>query len=325
MHQVAGPQGPAPSQEDRVKFRALCVLALLLAPGYTFAASKEIQELQRDVAQLQDQLKALQRSQDDKLIALTTLVQQAINSAQSANSSANQILGGFQSNQKDLENKVVTPVVGLSSRMDQMSGDFRMLQQSVSDLTSLLAKLQAQITDLGNSVKVMQAPAAAPPPAGGSVTPGPGNAAAEAPPIPATDLYNNAQRDRTSGKLDLAVQEFSDYLKWYGNTELAPNAQFYIAFIHYSQMDYDNAVKEFDAVLERYPDNNNKVPDALFYKGMSLTKMGRRTQGADEFKELLKRFPNHDLSRQACSQLTNLGLKCGSSRAAAPRGSRRRP
>ena len=37
---------------------------LSLAPAPSAAASKEIQELQRDVAQLQDQLKQLQQSQD---------------------------------------------------------------------------------------------------------------------------------------------------------------------------------------------------------------------------------------------------------------------
>ena len=154
---------------------------------------------------------------------------------------------------------------------------------------------------------------------------GPGPAAAiDTPTVSATDLYNNAQRDRSSGKLDLAVQEFADYLRWYGNTDLAPNAQFYIAYIHYSQANYDDALKEFDSVLEKYPDDINKRPDALYYKGMTLLRLGRRTQGAEEFKELLKRYPNHDLSRQACSQLTTMGLKCAAARAAAPVGSRRK-
>ena len=31
----------------------------------------------------------------------------------------------------------------------------------------------------------------------------------------ASDLYANAQRDRQGGKLDLAVQEFGDYVRWY--------------------------------------------------------------------------------------------------------------
>lgn len=308
--------------------RSLSVLALLALPIIAPAASREMQELQRDVGMLQDQVKALQRSQDDKMMALTekmtglqVLVQQSVDAANRATNGVAQIQGGSQQNLRDLESKVVAPVAGLSARVDQMSTDFRTLQQAVSDLTALMGKLQAQITDLSNAVKVIPSPAAPPPssPSGG----GPPAASNEQPAVPASQLYADATRDRSSGKLDLALREFSDYLRWYGDTSLAANAQYWIASIHYAQGDYDSALREFDTVLEKYPEkSNNKIPDALFYKGMSLVKLGRRTQGADEFLELLKRYPNHDLARQACSQRVSMGLKCVSSRAAAPRGSR---
>jgi TolA-binding protein len=312
-----------------VKYRYLGVLALLVLPAYVPAASREIQELQRDVGLLQEQVKALQASQNEKLAALSVSVQQAIDNARDAGKSAaviqssvDQNLRGLQSN---LEGKVVGPVASVGARMDQMSNDFRNLQNAVSDLTSIINKVQAQLTDLNNAVKILQAPPPPPPPAttGAALAPG-APATIESPTVSATDLYTNAQRDRSSGKLDLALNEFSDYLKWYGNTDLAANAQFYIAYIHYSQADYDDALREFDLVLEKYPSDNNKIPDALYYKGMTLTRLGRRTAGAEEFKELYKRFPNHDLARQACSQLVSMGLRCASTGAAASKGVRRK-
>ena len=292
----------------------LCVWVLIASPTLAFAASKEIEELQRDVAQLQQQVRDLQRSQDEKFAALQVLVQQAVDNASKANTAVAVIQSGFQQNIRDTESKVVAPVVGLASRMDQVSNDLRTVEQAVSDMTGLMSKLQAQLTDVGNAVKVMQAPSPAPP---GQTTPGGGAAAPEMPTISAADLYSNARRDLSGGKLDLALQEFSDYLKWYGNTDLAPNAQFYIANIHSSQGDYDNAVKEFDMVLEKYPDNN-KTPDALYNKGLALTKMGRRTDGAQEYRELIQRFPANDLSKRACDQLKGMGLNCSVPRAAAP-------
>ncbi len=302
-----------------MRLRYLGVVALLVAPAYAPAASREIQELQRDVGLLQEQVKALQSSQNEKLSALTVLVQQALDNANKANTGVAVIQNGFQQSLKDLgtqvESKVVNPVVALSTRMDQMSMDFRTLQSAVTDLTGLVTKLQAQLTDLNNAVKVLQAPPAPPPPAGGATG---GATGGDTPTASATDLYNNAQRDRSSGKLDLALDEFSHYLKWYGNTELAPNAQFYIGYIHYSQGNYEDALQEFDTVLEKYPDDTTKRPDALYYKGMTLLRLGRRTQGAEEFKELLKSYPNADLSRQACSQLTTMGLRCNVTRSAAP-------
>jgi TolA-binding protein len=310
---------------------AAAILALATAPLPAPAASREIQELQRDVGLLQEQVKELQQSQNEKMAALTALVQQAIDSANKATAGVAVIQSNFGQNTRDLEGKVVTPVVTLGTRMDQMSDNFRMLQNSVGDLTSIVNKLQAQLTDINNAIKVLQAPPA-PPPATGTVAPGgvqgavpggvpgaaPVQSATDTPTVSADDLYANALRDRTSGHLDLALQEFSDYLKWYGNTNFAVNAQYYIAYIHYSQADYDDAVKEFDLVLEKYPSDNNKIPDALYYKGMSLTRLGHRTQGAEEFKKLLKEFPNSDHSSQACSQLTSMGLRC-SATAAAPK------
>jgi hypothetical protein len=40
--------------EESSMFRRLCILALAMSPVAAFAASKEIQELQRDVALLQE-------------------------------------------------------------------------------------------------------------------------------------------------------------------------------------------------------------------------------------------------------------------------------
>jgi tol-pal system protein YbgF len=298
--------------------RRLCVSVFVFASGAAFAANREMQELQRDVGLLQQAVQQLQRTQDEKLATLTELVRQALDSSNRANTAVAVIQTNIKDNLQDQQKNVVGPVVGLGSKMDQVANDFRSLQQSVSDLTTLVSKMQAQLTDLNNQVKVLQVPAAPPPST--SANPAP----SAAPPMPASDLYSNAMRDRSGGKVDLAMQEFSDYLKFYGNTDLAPNAQYYIADIHYSQGDFEDALKEFDMVLEKYPDNN-KTADAMYMKGMTLVKLGRRTQGADEFKELIKRFPNSDLSKKACGQLTGMGLKCGAApRAAAPAKKRRK-
>jgi tol-pal system protein YbgF len=300
-------------------FRRLCVSILLFAPAASFAASREIQELQRDVGLLQQAVQQLQRSQDEKLAGLTELVRQSLDASNRANTAVAVIQNTIQQSLKEQEKNVAAPVVGLGSKVDQMANDFRAMQQAMSDLTTMLSKLQALVTDLSNGVKTMQSPAAPPP---GSSSPQ--ASVGGTPPMPARDLYDNAVRDRSGGKVDLAVQGFSDYLRYYGNTELAPNAQFQIADIHFSQGDYENALKEFDMVLEKYQDNN-KTPDALYMKGRTLVQLGRRTQGADEFKELIKRYPNSDMAKKACSQLTAMGLKCGSApRAAAPKKAAKR-
>ncbi|HEV3196630.1 MAG TPA: tetratricopeptide repeat protein [Bryobacteraceae bacterium] len=289
---------------------------LTLSPTHSSGASKEILELQRDVATLQDMVKAMQRSQDEKFSALQVLVQQSLTAANDASKSVAVIQNGFQQSIRDLESKVVTPVVGLSARMEQQSTDLRTVSQAVSDLTGMISGLKSQLTDVSNQIKVMQAPAA-PPPTGGTAPGGTPGGQAEAPPISQTQLYQNALNDRSGGKFDLAVQEFTDYLKWFGNTDLAPNAQFYIASIHASQGDLENAVREFDIVIDKYPDNN-KIPDAMYSKGQALMRLGRRTDAGKVFLDLINRFPRNELSTKACDQRKSMGLGCGTPRAAAP-------
>jgi tol-pal system protein YbgF len=295
-----------------MRFERLCVLILFGVPAVCLAASKDIEELQRDLGLLQEQVRALQVSQGEQFTKLGVLVQQAIDGANKANTTVAVIEDNIRRSVNEQEQKIVTPVVSLGTRVDQMSSDFRTLQQAVSDLAAQMSKMQVQLTDLGNAVKAMSAPPAPPPPPTGAsdVT-----GASGSPSMSASDLYSNARRDDDAGKYDLALQEYSDYLKWYGNTALAPNAQFYIAHIHYAQGDYNRAADEFDMVLEKYPDNN-KTADALYLKGMALVKEQRRTDGAQEFRELIKRFPNDDNSKKACTELRNMGLSCGTARAA---------
>jgi TolA-binding protein len=292
--------------------RRLCVLVLIASPTFAFAASKEIQELQRDVAILQDMVKQLQQSQDKQLAALGALVQQSLDAANRADKAVAVIQSGFQQSGNQLKTDVVGPVVGLSTRMEQVTSSVSTLQQAVSDLTSSLNRIQAQLTDIGNAIKVLQTPPAPPPP-GGTTTAGgaqTSDGASSAPPVNATDLYNSAQADRLSGKMDFALQEYASYLKYFGNTSFAPYAQFYIGSIHYSQKNYETAAADFDTLLEKYPDTPAISAQAHEYKGKSLVALGKRTAAIAEFNSVIKNYSGTDTAVQACTDLKDLGMHC---------------
>ena len=91
----------------------MALTLLLWAPALALAANKEIEELQRDVAQLQDQVRQLQQSQDRQLAALTTLVQQSVDAANRANTAVAVIQNNLQQSLKDQESKVAPLMVGV--------------------------------------------------------------------------------------------------------------------------------------------------------------------------------------------------------------------
>ena len=77
--------------------------------------------------------------------------------------------------------------------------------------------------------------------------------------------------------------------------------------------------EDAERLLEKYPDNN-KTPEALLYKGRALAQMpGHKTEGANEFREVIRRFPRTDQGRMACEDLKSLGYNCPVASAAAPK------
>jgi tol-pal system protein YbgF len=302
-------------------FRRVIPLILLI-PGIAPGVSKEMQELMRDVALLQQQVKDLQASQDTKFAALTVMVQQTLDNATKANTAVAVLESGLTRQVGEQVRGVAASAAGVGSKVDAMGGDIQALRSSVEDITSRLGRLQQQLADLNKAVQALAAPPAPPPPAPGTTAPSTTSAGGPPPDLPPADvLYQNATRDARGGKYDLALQEYQNYLKYYKDNEYAPNAQFNIGVIHYTQKDLESALADFDAVLEKYPDNP-KTPDALLMKGKTLVGMGRPTQGAAEFRELIKRFPNTDQATQAKAQLKALGLPYNSGAAPAKKRSR---
>src|SRR5579871_933831 len=134
-------------------FRRLSVLILVAGTPLSGAAvNKDMLELQRDVAQLQDLVKALQTTVNEKLSALQVQVQGSSEAASQANAAVAAVQRNLEQMLRDQQNKLVPPMVTMGTRMDQVTNGLGTMQQAVTDLASLMAKLQTQIGDLSNAV-----------------------------------------------------------------------------------------------------------------------------------------------------------------------------
>jgi tol-pal system protein YbgF len=289
----------------------ITAISMALAP-FAFGASKEIQELQRDVALLQDQVRTLQRAQDEKFAAMQALVQQTLDSVNRTNTALAVMENKFNDTMKQQQLSVSQPVASVGQKLDQMAEDFRAVRESVLDMNTRMGKLDAKMADLQNLINTMQRPAAPPP---GSPNSGDLGATTQAPTGPPPGMqagpsYTNAYRDYIGQKYDLAMQEFTDYLKYFPKTDFAPNVQYYIGDIYYRKGDYDNSLQAFDAVLEQWSENS-KTPDAHFMKGMSLRKMEKRDAAAKEFRDVIAKYPDSEIAARSREQLKQLGLPVG--------------
>ena len=277
----------------------------LVGPRPAEAVARELIELQRDVTSLLQGQKDLATQLTQDHTGMRTIVDQT-------NSSLAKLEGTMGSLQKSAQDVQANS----GARLDTMSTQVQGLSDNLEEIKSRLGKLNQQLVDLQNSVQNVDAKISGAAPATG--TPSPTASTAGSSPMPAgapsaDTLYSNGLRDITSGKYDLARQEFHDYLKYYGDTDLASNAQFYLGEIAYSQRNYDQAVTEYDHVLTNYP-KSFKLAPAHLKKGMALIELGQKTAGVRELRDVIKRFPGTEEERRARAKLKELGVAVTASR-----------
>src|SRR4051794_14542156 len=137
-----------------MKFVRLAALTLL-GSALSFGASKEILELQRDVALLQDKMDTMQRDLDTKLGALTAMLQAVQDNSAKSNASLQDALSNGVGKQ-------LAPVTSLSTKVDSMGEDVRALRDALNDLGGRLERMDAKMPDLKTQMQTTQPPPAAP-------------------------------------------------------------------------------------------------------------------------------------------------------------------
>ncbi len=283
----------------------------LVGPRPAEAVARELIELQRDVTSLLQGQKDLSTQVTQDHTVMKTLVEQSSDNVNK--------LGATMSS---LQKSVQDVQANSGARLDTMSTQVQGLSDNLEEIKSRLGRLNQQLVDLQNSVQSLDAKISGttPAPAAGAANPAsttgasPSSSAVPTGPAPSADtLYSNGLRDITSGKYDLARSEFEDYLKYYADTDLASNAQFYLGEIFYKQKQYVDAVAAYDKVLTAYP-KSFKLGPARLRKGMALIELGQKTAGIRELREVVKRFPGSDEDRLARGKLKELGASVTATR-----------
>jgi tol-pal system protein YbgF len=309
------------------------LLAVSLLPASpAFAVSKEIVQLQTQVQQLQDAVARLQQSNDERMGVMKDLIQQ---SADSVNRMSQNIDG--------LQKQLQTRQEAQGGKLDQLSGQIQSLNDSLDEVKARMARLEKVAQDIQSqqqSINANMPPASAAPadntappantapptstpapvtrkgkPSAGvplsqltqpDTAPAPAAPAAPAAP-PVDDLYKTALGDYMGAKYQLAGSEFSDVQKFYPDHPLAGNASFYQGEIAYRAGHFQDAIKDYDRVIEQYADSS-KVPVAHLHKGQALISLKQNDAGVRELRALIQRFPNSPEAMQARSKLSGMGV-----------------
>ncbi|MGA2375829.1 MAG: tetratricopeptide repeat protein [Candidatus Sulfotelmatobacter sp.] len=270
--------------------RSSILIALLstlwLAVTPVWGASKEMIQLQTQVQQLQEQMTAMQRSFDERMGVMKNLVEQDTDAINKVTVAITTLQTTLQKQQGDS-----------STHVDQLSGQIQSLNDTLDELKARLAKVSKQLEDMQSSQQSLAAQQAQ--------QQAQQQAAAQAPPPDV--LYNNALRDYNGDKNELATQEFSDYVKFYPNTDLAGNCYFYLGEIQFRQGNYAQAAQSYDQVVQNFP-AGNKTASAQLKKGFSLIELGKQDDGIAELRRVIQRYPKSNEALQARERLRKLGV-----------------
>lgn len=279
------------------------VCGSLIGPRPVEAVAREIIDLQRDVTSLLQGQKDLSTQMTQDHTVLKTIVggfNDNINHLSGSMGSLQKSVQDMQANSGTHLDAMSTQVQGLSDNLEEIKSRLGKLNQQLVDLQNAVQSVDAKISSGGAAAPAMTTPTASAPPPGGSLPP-------SMPTVSADTLYSNGLRDIQSGKYDLARSEFQDYLKHYGNTDLASNAQFYLGEIAYKQKNYQQAITEYDKVLNNYP-KSFKLSSALLHRGTALIELGQKSSGIRDLREVVRRFPGGEDDRYARAKLKELGV-----------------
>ncbi|TMQ63413.1 MAG: tol-pal system protein YbgF [Candidatus Eisenbacteria bacterium] len=172
----------------------------------------------------------------------------------------------------------------ISQRLDVLGGQ---LEESGAKFTRLAQKVDTVKQRLGSADSVRAAR--------GATFDSTGTPDAEA-------MYQAAYSDVAAGRYNLARESFQTYLRYFSDTEVADNAQYWIGECSYATGDFAGAIPEFQKVVQNYP-KADKVPSALLKIGLSYSRLKNADEANKYYRMLIQKYPKSSEAAAARERL----------------------
>jgi tol-pal system protein YbgF len=245
------------------------------------------------------------------------------------------LLGGCTSQFKRIETNTDLAVQNqqrLEQQLTELRGDLEVLRESESereaDYLELRAEMENQLRQLDTLVRQMDVRSAeqerllreildaldllARHPAGAlSDSTGTTGPSATLGGSPGKDVFDAAWADYTRGDYALARDGFQEVVDRFGESELADDAEYWVAETWYAERDYSRAREGFERVVSRHP-TSTVAPAAKLKLGYSLLETGELDRAIEVLTELRESHPDSDEALIAGHKLSTLAGDAGS-------------
>jgi tol-pal system protein YbgF len=119
------------------------------------------------------------------------------------------------------------------------------------------------------------------------------------------DNYQAAFELLKEQRYEPAALAFQQFLVSFPDSQLADNAQYWLAESYYVTDQFDNALRQFEVVINDYP-RSRKIPDALLKIGYSNYELERWEDARGALSRVQAEYPDTTAARLAEQRLTRM-------------------
>src|SRR5664279_1450347 len=134
-------------------------LMCLLLPAVAPAQKREITEMNRDVALLQEEIRNMKKADEDRFNSIDAALKKLLDEINSGN---RQVTAQGLVLKDQMSRGVVNQVSAVGTKVDALGEDFKFVKENVSEVIERLGKIEQKVMDLNTAIRTMQAPPAPP-------------------------------------------------------------------------------------------------------------------------------------------------------------------
>jgi tol-pal system protein YbgF len=135
-----------------------------------------------------------------------------------------------------------------------------------------------------------------------------GNAPPPVDPVDEKATYDQAFSALKDGRYAESARRFQSFIEQYPNSELTPNAYYWLGESYYVTQNYPISLDTFQKLLARYP-NGQKAPGTLLKVGYCQYEMKQWDQAEATLNQVVQKYPDTTVARLAQGRLRALKLE----------------
>ena len=248
---------------------------VLVSSSVSYGQRQEIIQLQADIIRLTQQVAEIQNSLDDRNSRLQGLVEQLFDRVAPL---------------ADAVERISESIDGMRAGTDRLSGEMRVLvsnlgndveimDRNLAELRSEMNSVSQQLTTLNTTTSQLESP---------------------------EGLMRLAYADLSAGNYELAIEGFREFIDTFSASPRASEAQLFIGDSYFNQEAYEQAIIEYDFLLQKYPESDKTVT-ALYKKSLALAAMDQTQDALIFLRQVVSDYPDSTEAVSAGQQIEVIG------------------